>query len=207
MPNSGRPAVFLDRDGTLNEEIGYVNHPSRFQVYPWAAEAVGELNRAGFAAVVVTNQAGVAHGYFDEALVETMHRKLRSEIEAGGAHLDGIYFCPHHPDGKVADYKGGCDCRKPGLGMIQRAAAELNLDISKSYVVGDRFLDVEMARRAGIPCVFVLSGYGLGEYEYHHHLWPHRPWRVEKNVLDAVRAILSHAAPERVQKQKQEQQP
>jgi len=191
LPNPERPAVFLDRDGTLNEEIGYVNHPSRFRVYPYAAEAVRELNRAGFAAVVVTNQSGVARGYFDEALVDTLHAKLRAEIEAGGGRLDGIYYCPHHPEARIAEYKRFCDCRKPALGMIERAAAELHLDLARSFVVGDRFLDMEMAQRGGMRGVFVLSGYGLGEYEYHHDTWPHQPWRVEKDVLAAVRAILA----------------
>src|SRR2546426_446600 len=179
MPNDTlRPAVFLDRDGTLNEEIGYVNHPTRFQVYPWAAEAVALLNQAGFAAVVVTNQSGVARGYFTEELVETMHRKLSEEIARGGGRLDGIYYCPHHPHGNVESYRRECDCRKPKLGMLERAAADLHLDLARSYIVGDRYVDVELAHRAGLPCVFVLSGYGLGEYEYHRHTWAHAPWKV-----------------------------
>jgi D-glycero-D-manno-heptose 1,7-bisphosphate phosphatase len=186
-----RAAVFLDRDGTLNEEVGYVNHPSRFQVYPWAAEAVGELNRAGLAAVVVTNQSGVARGYFEEALVARLHQQLRREIEQAGAHLDGIYYCPHHPEGRVAEFRRECDCRKPMLGLIERAAADLKLDLARSYVVGDRFLDMEMARRGGMRGIFVLTGYGLGEYENHRTKWPHQPWRVEKDVLAAVRVILA----------------
>jgi D-glycero-D-manno-heptose 1,7-bisphosphate phosphatase len=191
LPNPERPAVFLDRDGTLNEEIGYVNHPTRFQIYPWAAEAVRELNRAGFAAVVVTNQSGVARGYFDETMIDVMHQKLREEMKAGGAKLDGIYYCPHHPEGRVADYKRFCECRKPALGMIERAAAELNLDLARSFVIGDRFVDMEMAQRGGMRGVFVLTGYGRGEYEYHRDSWPHQPWRIEENVLTAVRAILA----------------
>jgi D-glycero-D-manno-heptose 1,7-bisphosphate phosphatase len=193
VPDSGcRPAVFLDRDGTLNEEIGYVNHPSRFQVYPWAAEAVRELNRAGFAAVVVTNQSGVARGYFDERLVQLLHEKLRAEIEGGGGQLAGIYYCPHHPQGRVQSYREECDCRKPGLGLIQRAVADLNLDLANSFMIGDRFVDIETARRAHLPSIFVLSGYGLGEYEFHRHSWPHQPWRVAQNVLEAAQAIVAH---------------
>jgi D-glycero-D-manno-heptose 1,7-bisphosphate phosphatase len=175
----------------LNEEVGYVNHPARFQVYPWATEAVRELNRGGFATVVVTNQSGVARGYFDEALVHTIHNKLNAEIEAGGGRLDGIYYCPHHPEGRVIEYRRFCDCRKPSLGLIERAAADLHLDLARSFVVGDRFLDMEMARRGGMRGVFVLSGYGLGEYEYNRDSWPHQPWRVEEDVLAAVRAILA----------------
>jgi D-glycero-D-manno-heptose 1,7-bisphosphate phosphatase len=193
VPDPGRrPAVFLDRDGTLNEEIGYVNHPSRFQVYPWAAEAVRELNRAGFAAVVVTNQSGVARGYFDERMVHLLHEKLRAEIEGGGGELAGIYYCPHHPQGKVEEYREACDCRKPKLGMIQRAVEDLNLDLANSFLVGDRFADIETARRAHLPSVFVLSGYGLGEYEFHRPSRPQQPWRVAENVLEAAYAIIVH---------------
>lgn len=178
----------------MNEEIGYVNHPSRFQVYPYAAEAVRALNDNGFAAVVVTNQSGVARGYFDESLVDTLHAKLRADIQAGGGRLDGIYYCPHHPDGRVAEYKHLCDCRKPGLGMVERAASDLHLDLTRSFVVGDRFVDMELAQRGGMRGVFVLSGYGLGEYEYHREEWPYQPWRVEKDLLAAVRTILAETA-------------
>lgn len=184
------PAVFLDRDGTLNEEVGYVNHPARFQLYPWAAEAVALLNQARFRTVVLTNQSGVARGYFSEDLVGAIHEKLRQEISSGGGRLDAIYYCPHHPEGKVEAYRRECRCRKPDTGMIERATAELDLDLSRSFVVGDRFLEVEMARRAGLRCAFLLSGYGLGEYEYNRHAWTHSPWIVAPNLLDAAREIV-----------------
>lgn len=193
MSNSERPAVFLDRDGTLNEEIGYVNHPSLFHVYPCAVEAVRELNRAGFVTIVVTNQSGVARGYFDEAMVHTLHAKLREEIEAGGAWLDAIYYCPHHPDGIADAYRRECDCRKPELGMVKRATSDWKLDLARSFVVGDRYGDVELARRAGMRGVFLLSGHGRGEYEREGHTWPHQPWRIEPDVLAAVRAILEES--------------
>ena len=191
MSNHGRrPAVFLDRDGTLSEEIGYVNHPARFVVYPWAAAAVRLLNQAGFATVVLTNQSGVARGYFSEELVGLVHQKLREEITRGGGRLDAIYYCPHHPEGRVEAYRQHCRCRKPDTGMIERAAAELELDLSRSFVVGDRYLEVEMARRAGLPCVFVLSGYGLGEYDYQRHTWSHLPTTVVPDVLAAAKEIV-----------------
>lgn len=188
-----RPAVFLDRDGTLSEEIGYVNHPSRFVVYPWAAEAVSLLNRAGFATIVVTNQSGVARGYFTEDLVEVIHRKLREEIARGGGRLDAVYYCPHHPEGKVEAYRRPCRCRKPEIGMIERAAGEFELDLSRSFLVGDRYLEVEMAARAGLPCAFVLSGYGLGEYEYQRHNWARMPRIVVPDVLAAAREIVKES--------------
>ncbi len=190
MPNDIRPAVFLDRDGTLNEELGYINHPSRFQVYPWAAAAVSLLNQAGFATVVVTNQSGVARGYFGEDLVQEVHRKLVDEIARGGGKIDGIYYCPHHPDGKVEAYKRSCECRKPKLGMLERAAAELHLDLKRSYIVGDRYTDIEFAHRAELPCAFVLSGYGRGEYEYQRQNWQHQPWKVTEHLLAAAKEII-----------------
>jgi D-glycero-D-manno-heptose 1,7-bisphosphate phosphatase len=173
----------------LNEEIGYVNHPSRFQVYPWAAEAVAMLNRAGFAAVVLTNQSGVARGYFSEEMVEELHATLRREIAGGGGRLDGIYYCPHHPDGKVEAYRRRCDCRKPQTGLLDRAVAELHLERAGSYVVGDRFVDVELAHNAGLRSIFLLSGYGLGEWEYQRQSWPRQPWKVAKNLLEAAKEI------------------
>jgi len=193
VPNpERRPAVFLDRDGTLNEEIGYVNHPSRFQVYPWAVEAVTLLNQAGFATVVLTNQSGVARGYFDESLVQELNAKLEEELTRGGARLDGIYYCPHHPEGRVQAYRQQCACRKPQTGMLDRAVEELHLSREGSYVVGDRFVDMELAHRAGLPCIFLLSGYGLGEWEYQRHNWPHQPWKVAKDLLAATKEIITN---------------
>jgi D-glycero-D-manno-heptose 1,7-bisphosphate phosphatase len=177
----------------LNEEIGYVNHPSRFQVYPWAVEAVALLNRAGFAVVVLTNQSGVARGYFDEALVAELHARLQEEIARGGGRLDGIYYCPHHPEGKVPAYRRECACRKPQTGMLDRAVDELHLRREGSYVAGDRFGDVELAHRAGLPCIFLLSGYGLGEWEYQRQTWPHQPWKVAKDLLEAAKEIVRSA--------------
>lgn len=192
MPNpERRPAVFLDRDGTLNEEIGYVNHPSRFQVYPWAVEAVTLLNQAGFATVVLTNQSGVARGYFDEALVQELNAKLDEEITRGGGRLDKIYYCPHHPEGRIEAYRLECACRKPQTGMLDRAVEELHLDRKGSYVVGDRYVDVKLAHQAGLPCIFLLSGYGLGEWEYQRHTWQYQPWKVVKDLLEAAKVIIA----------------
>src|SRR5207249_9216265 len=121
--------------------------------------------------------SGMARGYFDEPLLQLVHAKLNAEIESGGGHLDAIYYCPHHPNGSVEAFRVDCDCRKPETGLIRRAASELKLDLARSYMIGDRFLDLELARRAGLRSIFVLTGYGLGEYEYHRHRWPFQPWR------------------------------
>jgi D-glycero-D-manno-heptose 1,7-bisphosphate phosphatase len=185
-----RPAVFIDRDGTISEEVGYVNHPSRYRVFPYAAEAVKLLNDAGRLAVLVTNQAGVARGYFAEELITEVHAALARELERGGARLDAVYYCPHHPTVGEPPYRLDCDCRKPRPGLIRRAAEELNVDLARSWMVGDRYGDIELARNAGLRSAFVLSGYGRGEWEYQRARWPHQPDLVAEDLVGAVREIL-----------------
>lgn len=155
-----RPALFFDRDGTLNQEVGYAGRPEDFHVFPWAAEAVRRVNQAGWAAVVVTNQAGVARGYYSEEAIGVLHGLLRDHLAAAGAHLDAIYYCPHHPRGEVAGYSGACECRKPAPGMLRQAERELGLDLARSWVIGDRDLDVGLARAVGARAVLVRTGYG-----------------------------------------------
>ena len=189
-----RPAVFMDRDGTLSHEVGYVNHVSRFRLYPWAVDAVRLANKTGFLAVVVTNQAGVARGYFPEAVIHEVHASLVASMTAGDARLDGIYFCPHHPSAGEPPYRRDCDCRKPKPGLVERAAAELDIDLSRSFVIGDRLGDLELAWRVGARGVLVRSGYGLGELTYHAPSWPRQPDLVAENVLEAVERIVAGAS-------------
>lgn len=186
-----KPAVFIDRDGTISEEVGYVNHVSRYRVFPFAAEAVRALNEAGWLAVLVTNQAGVARGYFEEEMIGRVHGVLAAELEKGGARLDAVYYCPHHPSVGEPPYRFDCDCRKPRPGLIRRAAAELNIDLARSWMVGDRYSDTELARNAGVRAAFVLTGYGRGEHEHQSRAWKHRPDLVAENLLEAVRKIIS----------------
>ena len=183
-----RPAVFLDRDGTLIEEAGYLDRLERLVLFPFSVDAVRLLNRAGLPVVLVTNQAGVARGIFPESFVEEAHAHLRERFEAGGARLDGFYYCPHHPDGTVEAYRRSCDCRKPGDAMLRRAAAELDIDLARSTVVGDRWHDIEAGRRAGARTVLVRTGYGRTEEQ--------RPKSdlaadaIADNVIEAVSWIL-----------------
>ncbi len=186
-----RRAVFIDRDGTISEEVGYVNHPSRYRVFPYSAEAVRLLNEAGWLAILVTNQAGVARGYFKEELVGEVHALLASELERGGARLDAVYYCPHHPSVGEPPYRLDCDCRKPRPGLVRRAAADLNVDLAQSWMVGDRYGDIELARNAGLRSCFVLSGYGRGEWEYQRAAWRHQPDLVAEDLLDAARRIVA----------------
>jgi D-glycero-D-manno-heptose 1,7-bisphosphate phosphatase len=186
-----RRAVFIDRDGTISEEVGYVNHPSRYRVFPFAAEAIKLLNGAGWLAVLVTNQAGVARGYFTEDVITAVHALLARELEREGARLDAVYYCPHHPSVGEPPYRSDCDCRKPKPGLITRAAVEHDIDLARSWMIGDRYGDVELARNAGVNSALVLTGYGRGEFEYQRESWQREPDLVAENLLEAVREILS----------------
>jgi len=157
-----RPAVFLDRDGTLVEEVPYLHDPAELALLPGVAAALAPLGAAGYALVVATNQAGVARGYYDEAAVARVHRRLRALLAAGGARLDAVVYCPHHPDGTVAAYAGGCRCRKPGPGMLEAAAERLGLDLRASYLIGNHPSDVGAALAAGATPLFVTTGRAAG---------------------------------------------
>lgn len=135
-------AVFLDRDGTIARDVPYCSRPEDFELLPGAAEGIKLLNEHGFKVVVVTNQSGIARGYFTERMLAEIHDKMITQLAEHGAHVDAIYYCPHHPD-------DNCDCRKPKPKMLFQAALDLDIDLSQSYVIGDSDMDVELARRAG----------------------------------------------------------
>ncbi len=156
-------AVFLDRDGTLVEEVGYLDRLDRLQLFPWSVDAVRVLNRAGFKVVVVSNQAGVARGFFPEEFVGEVRQLIDQRMAAAGARIDGWYHCPHHPDAPLPQYRRVCECRKPRPGMIRQAATDLDLDPARSFVIGDRWLDVQLAHNVGAAGVLVRTGYGASE--------------------------------------------
>lgn len=178
-----RPAVFLDRDGTIAEEVGYLNHASRFRMFPFVAAAIQRLNDAGLPVIVVTNQSGVGRGYFPESLVHTVNELMTKQLTGAGAKLDAIYYCPHI---SAED----CDCRKPKTGMLDRAARELALDLQRSFVVGDRFGDVQLARNARARSVLVRTGYGEGELAWHAANWSVQPDFVAADLTGATDWIL-----------------
>jgi len=184
-------AVFLDRDGTVSEEVGYVNHLSRFKLFPWTAEAIKKLNEAQIKAILVTNQAGVARGYFTEDLIGEVHNKLVNDLAKTGAYLDAIYYCPHHPSAGQPPYRANCECRKPKPGLLYKAADEHNIDLSSSFMVGDKYTDVELGQRIDVKGVMVMTGYGIGEYEYQRQNWPQMPDKIAENLLTAVDWIIS----------------
>ena len=185
-----RPALFMDRDGTVSEEIGYVNHPSRFRVFPYSAEAIKLLNDNGWLAIVVTNQAGVARGYFAEDVITQVHERLRAELEKSAAKLDAIYYCAHHPSVGEPPYRLDCDCRKPRTGLIDRAGSDFEIDLQRSWMVGDRYGDIELAQNARLHSALVLSGYGRGEWEYQRDSWKLEPEVVAENLLEVARTVI-----------------
>lgn len=155
-----KPAVFADRDGTLCEEVNYLGDPDKLVMLPYAAAGVSMLNAAGIAVVVVSNQAGVARGYFAETDVERVNDRMHELLAMENAKIDGFYYCPHHETEGIPPYNIKCDCRKPEPGLLLRAAADLGLDLSRSFVVGDKMSDIGAAPRAGcIGGVLVKTGY------------------------------------------------
>ena len=184
-------AVFIDRDGTISEEVGYINHASRFRTFPYAPAAIKHLNDSGWLAIVVTNQAGVARGYFSEDMIQTVHKRMEDDLASGGGRLDAVYYCAHHPSVGEPPYRFECDCRKPKPGLISRAAADFDIDLAASWMVGDRYSDIALARNAGVKSAFVLSGYGRGEWEHQRSGWSDQPDLVAENLLEAVRLIVA----------------
>jgi D-glycero-D-manno-heptose 1,7-bisphosphate phosphatase len=178
-----RPAVFLDRDGTITEEVGYLNHTSRFRMFPFVAAAIRRLNEAGLPVIVVTNQSGVGRGYFPESLVHAVNELMTQQLAEKGAKIDAIYYCPHTS-------AENCSCRKPRTGMLDRAALEHTLDLQRSFVVGDRYGDMELARNARARSVLVRTGYGEGELAWHAAKWASPPDFVAEDLTQAADWIL-----------------
>ena len=184
----GRPAVFLDRDGTIIREVEYLRSPRQLRLLPRAAAAICRLNRAGFAVVVTTNQSGIGRGLLTEEELEEVHAVLRSRLGRRGARIDGIYFCPHHPEAARPEYRRRCRCRKPAAGMLLRAAREFDLDLGRCFAIGDSARDIEAGRRAGCRAVLVRTGYGA-ETEARLGRGPGADY-VADDMSDAVEWIL-----------------
>ena len=189
-------AIFIDRDGTLNEDIGYVSTPDELILYPWAAEAVRLVNESGFKAIVITNQSGIARGMYSEQTLGAIHARMITELARVGARIDAVYYCPHHPDIGAVDYRKACDCRKPRTGMPDAAALEHNIDLTRSFVIGDKSSDILLAQNATAHGTLVLTGYGR-ETLAHPERWPCRPSSVAENLLQAVKQILDSELPPR----------
>ncbi len=186
-------AIFLDRDGTINEEVGYLDSKDKLKIIPATFEAIRLINNAGMKAVVVTNQAGIAKGLFTEAFVRHINEQIQSALLEQGAFLDRFYFCPHHPSDGVEPYRKVCNCRKPEPGLLTQAAADLDIDLARSYMIGDRLRDIETAHRAGGKGVLVLTGYGQDLLQANGQDQAHdtnQPDHIAADILEAVRWIL-----------------
>ena len=187
-----QPTVFLDRDGTLNREVDGVTSPDRLELLPGVAEAIYQLNRSGIRAVVISNQPIIAKGFCREADVQAVHNKLETLLGAEHAFLDRIYYCPHHPEkgfeGERVELKTACDCRKPGIGMIQRAVRDLNVDLKQSWLVGDTTTDLQTAKNAGIKSILVRTGYAGKDNKY-----AAQPTYVCETLVEAVKEITTEA--------------
>jgi D-glycero-D-manno-heptose 1,7-bisphosphate phosphatase len=157
-----RPAAFVDRDGVINEERDYVWRVEDFHLLPGAVAGLRQLQAAGFALVVVTNQAGIGRGFYTEADFQALSAHMRHRLAAEGVVLDGVYHCPHHPTAGLGDYRRACECRKPRPGLLLQAAADLGLDPARSVLVGDKLSDIQAGRAAGLArCVLVTSGHAV----------------------------------------------
>ncbi len=186
-----RPAVFLDRDGTINEQMGYINHVSRFHILPGVIEAVSLFNKNNIPVIIVTNQSGLARGYFPESLLSLVHDKMIASFTKEDVFIDGIYICPHHPEAKEERFRKTCTCRKPKTGLLEQAARELNLDLKKSFMVGDRWSDIKCGEDAGATSVLVLTGYGRGDLEYISPQQDIQPSYIAEDLGKAASWIMS----------------
>ena len=180
-------AVFLDRDGTIIEDAGYINSPDQIKFIPGSIEAIKKLNQAGYKVVIISNQAGVARGLLTEDMLQTIDKVIHRQILNGGGHIDASYYCPHHPEHGVYPYKQVCECRKPHPGLIKRAVREKNIELTGSFMVGDKSSDVETGRNVGIKTVFVRTGHGRNEEKN----LKGKPDHIANNLPEAVRWILN----------------
>jgi D-glycero-D-manno-heptose 1,7-bisphosphate phosphatase len=184
-----RPAVFLDRDGTMIQDVGYLSRREDLQWYPWTIDAIRILNRAGFLVCVTTNQGGIGLGFYDEGFVRDLHQEMSTTVSASGGVVDGWYYCPHYPSAVIERLRIECDCRKPKPGMIRQAASDMPIDLTRSYVVGDKAADVGMAVAVGAKAVLVRTGYGQSELERHDGAVPGAA-HVAETLLEAASWIL-----------------
>jgi len=153
-------AVFLDRDGTINRDVGYPNSYDMVEIFPYSFAAVRKINEAGFLSVIVTNQAGIGKGFIEEKNLQDIHRKLRLDFAKQKAAFDGIYYCPHYEHSEIPEYRISCACRKPNTGMAQQAARDLNIDTTKSYMIGDKVEDIHFGMNIKATPILLLTGYG-----------------------------------------------
>jgi D-glycero-D-manno-heptose 1,7-bisphosphate phosphatase len=187
-------AIFVDRDGTLNVDVGYLHRLEDLELYPWTTDALRLLKRAGYMLVVVTNQSGIAQGLIDPAFIQICHDEMRRRLQLGGADLDALYYCPHHPRGSVPALAVECRCRKPSPGMVEDAARDLGIDPTQSWVIGDKWLDVQLGQAVGARSILVRTGWG-SEQE-HKRPAGQQVDAICDNLIHAVSRILHNDWPQ-----------
>jgi D-glycero-D-manno-heptose 1,7-bisphosphate phosphatase len=187
-PKTLNKAVFLDKDGTINEEANHLSHYKDLKLLPHSAEAIRLLNEAGYKVIVISNQAGIARGLFSEDMLQAIDKTLQKELLNRGAFVNAIYYCPHHPEHGCYPYRQVCTCRKPHTGLVERAAKEYNIDLKSSFFVGDHANDVKTGRNAQMKTVFVMTGHGKEEFEEVQKNG--KPDHVAQDLLEAVKWIL-----------------
>lgn len=185
-------AVFFDRDGTINVEAGYIKDLKNLKLIDGAAKGIKKLKEAGFFIVLVTNQSGPARNYYSEDWVNTLNNTVQKMLNEEGASLDEIYYCPHLPDGIVSEYTKNCDCRKPEIGMFLKAKEKLNLDFSKSFMVGDKATDVEAGHNAGCKSILLKTGYGEKVLSGEYQSIPNADY-IAESIIDACEWILQNS--------------
>lgn len=188
-------AVFLDRDGTINQDDGYINHPRDFELYPTAAEAVKILNDSGLLVFVVTNQSGIARGYYTFDELDKIHEKLKQQLAEKGAKVDKIYISPYHQEGHLTPYNILHKDRKPNIGMFNKARKEFSFDPHKSFMIGDRYSDIGFGNRAGLKTFLVLTGNGKDEFLNNRGSWQYQPDFIVKDLLAAAKFIRKEFTP------------
>ncbi len=184
-----RPAVFLDRDGTMVHDVGYLSRLEDLRWFPWTVEAVRLLNRVGFLVCVTTNQGGIGLGHYTEAFLHDVHARMAAVLEQGGARVDGWFHCPHHPAARTEAFRADCECRKPRAGMIHQATARFDIDLARSFVIGDKVADLGLAENAGARGILVRTGYGEDVVRAHGGVVPGAA-HVAADLMEATAWLL-----------------
>ncbi len=183
-------AVFMDRDGTINmDKHGYISTPEAFELYSFAGEAVSSINAMGFKAIIVTNQSGVARGYYTPEDLDAIHEKMHMNLKDSNAHIDAVYYCPYHKEGVVEPYNVSSSCRKPDIGMFKVACQEHDIDAAKSWMIGDKYSDIEFGHNAKLQTILVLTGNGKKEFFENRDTWKVKPDFIAPDLLTAVNLI------------------
>jgi D-glycero-D-manno-heptose 1,7-bisphosphate phosphatase len=182
-------AIFLDRDGTINPDGGYINHPDDFKLYPFTAKAIKKFNDMGYLVIVVTNQSGIARGYMTKEDLKKIHDKMIALLSKDGAAIDEIFYSPYHPEGTIEPYNVKSDERKPGLGMFYKALKKYKFSTKDSFMIGDKYSDIEFGKNAGLTTILVKTGDGEKEFLQNRHKWKVKPDFVVENLLSAANLI------------------